>query len=351
VTEKEWLTTKDPVAMLTWARIERPTYSSYRSYPDNWRPMSDRQVRLLGVACCRQVWQSLIDGRSRKAVQVAERFADGLATPDQVRIAGAGAKRALYQANPLFEVDLPMRCLGPVGQLTDNNGLPRWFSVSNSLAAAQADLIRDIGGNPFQPVELEPTFLAGRRGCRRAGSYYTQPPGGVLVCPTCGDEAVLHWHPWLTPDVRSLAQAAYDERPGRECDKCQGCGSYKRIRGLPAACNVCDGEKYIPDGPLNPHRLAILADALEEAGCPSVCESPCPRCSPYHDDEKNPFHEPGYHPERDPASGRHEGGWTNCKTCKGGGVVRADNPLLQHLRSLGPHVRGCWVLDLLLGKE
>jgi hypothetical protein len=25
--------------------------------------------------------------------------------------------------------------------------------------------------------------------------------------------------------------------------------------------------------------------------------------------------------------------------------------LLQHCRAAGPHVRGCWVLDLLLGKE
>jgi hypothetical protein len=25
--------------------------------------------------------------------------------------------------------------------------------------------------------------------------------------------------------------------------------------------------------------------------------------------------------------------------------------ILDHLRSPGPHVRGCWVLDLLLGKE
>jgi hypothetical protein len=92
--------------------------------------------------------------------------------------------------------------------------------------AAQASLLRDIIGTPFQRLSLSP------------GTW--------------------------TPTVRTLAQAAYDER------------------GLPG-------------GQLDPARLTILADAFEEAGCD-----------------------------------------------------HAD--LLEHLRSPGPHVRGCFVLDLLLGK-
>jgi hypothetical protein len=50
-----------------------------------------------------------------------------------------------------------------------------------------------------------------------------------------------------------------------------------------------------PRGELDPARLAVLADALEDAGC-------------------------------------------------------ADADLMGHLRSPGPHVRGCWALDLILGK-
>lgn len=102
----------------------------------------------------------------------------------------------------------------------------------------------------------------------------------------------------------------------------------------------------------------ILADALEDAGCPAEEDAPCPACEPYHHDTENPWGvQPGYHPQRDPASGRHEGGWANCKTCNGGagrirpGVVRIPNPLLAHLRCGSVHVRGCWVLDLILGKE
>jgi hypothetical protein len=70
---------------------------------------------------------------------------------------------------------------------------------------------------------------------------------------------------WLTPTVSALAAAAHEDRS-------------------------------LPSGHLDLARLAVLADALEEAGC-------------------------------------------------------ADADLLGHLRAPGPHVRGCWALDLILGKE
>jgi hypothetical protein len=70
---------------------------------------------------------------------------------------------------------------------------------------------------------------------------------------------------WLTATVRALAQAAYNER-------------------------------LLPVGTLHPSRLAILADALEEAGC-------------------------------------------------------TEHAVLDHLRSPGPHVRGCWAVDAVLAKE
>lgn len=86
-------------------------------------------------------------------------------------------------------------------------------------------------------------------------------------------------------------------------------------------------------------RLAY-ADALDELPSETV---PCPSCSPYADDpcprcngsgewnhgeysqnwERCPEcsgtgkFPPGYRPQRDPASGRDEGGWTNCQTCNG----------------------------------
>lgn len=66
--------------------------------------------------------------------------------------------------------------------------------------------------------------------------------------------------------------------------------------GAFALAQAAYDERRLPSGHLDPTRLAIVADALEEDGCD-------------------------------------------------------DGELLQHLRGPGPHVRGCWVVDLLLGKE
>jgi hypothetical protein len=72
------------------------------------------------------------------------------------------------------------------------------------------------------------------------------------------------WLDWNGGVVVALAQSAYDDR-------------------------------VMPAGHLDATRLALLADALDDAGC-------------------------------------------------------ADAAILGHLRDSGPHVRGCWVVDLLLGK-
>src|SRR4051794_33865241 len=67
MTEAEWLASEDPQPMLAFVR-ER---------------IGERKARLFACACCRRVWDRLSHERSRRAVEVAERFADGLATPQQ----------------------------------------------------------------------------------------------------------------------------------------------------------------------------------------------------------------------------------------------------------------------------
>ena len=115
------------------------------------------------------------------------------------------------------------------------------------------------------------------------------------------DGAIMLMENHLAPDALSLASAAYEQRQD--------------------------------DGSLDPPRLAVLADALEEAGCVGEI---CPACGPLVIDLDPLIRSslPAYH----------------CGECD---LVthRLPQPLLAHLRLLGPHVRGCWALDLILGKE
>jgi hypothetical protein len=166
-------------------------------------------------------------------------------------------------------------------------------------------LLRDIVGTPFQAITERPT------GC-------------------------------LDPVVATLAQAAYDERKFF-CTVCKG--QWGTHDGGLSHCRRCDThDGHVNNGTLDPARLNILADALAEAGCPQ--EIPCPVC-----------HGSGweYLVNTDARRNEERYGWPcrYCRECREfctrDGYVH--HPVLVHLRSPGPHVRGCWALDLILGKE
>lgn len=309
MTESEWMTSGDPARMLDFL-----VHRSHLDMPWFVTP-SDRRLRLFACACCRQVWHLLADERSRRAVEVAERFADDEATDlAEGQRQGYAAHRRNTPVTFLpwaaCATDIIRQCFGP-----------HWFVACDAAklsSATQAVFLREIIGNPFRPY-------------RRFGS---------AICDSTMKE--LFALTWNGGAIGRMAKAIYEQRPGRVCEKCDGKGRVKDFGpyGYDRSwekCETCHGTGRIVDGTLDANTMSVLADALEDAGCPETVK--CEKC---HNGWATRFE------YRERVGAICGVGQETCPHCGGTGSV--PNPLLAHLRSDGPHVRGCWVLDVLLGK-
>jgi len=203
VTEQEWLACTDPEQMLEFLRGK----------------VSDRKLRLFAVACCRRIEHLFVDRHQRESLDIAERHADGFATDEELesarnandvelsahpgQLAEHAAKKAAFfvaiddaywaaieRRNAayavIFQADPePLEWWREPSsdehgrRLTPFTEGDLWLNAAGRAAAiaeatVQCELLREIFGNPFKLVSVDPA--------------------------------------WLTTNVVLLAQAIYDDR-------------------------------------------------------------------------------------------------------------------------------------------
>jgi YD repeat-containing protein len=241
MTEADWLACTDPKPMLEFLANK----------------ISERKRRLFGCACCRRRWADLNE-LTRPLIEAGERHADGVVDATEWIAAGRVAGQHLRGRGPRYA--------------------PTQRNAAFSAVITVVDAVQAVPGTEAAPeftrFEL-PAILGVVRMMLEAATVEQRTAAEAgelsnLVRDVLGNpfrQPVLDpgWLVWNSGTIPSLAQTVYDDR-------------------------------QLPAGTLDTARLAVLSDALEDAGC-------------------------------------------------------ADKTILDHVRDPGPHVRGCWVLDLLLGKE
>ncbi len=233
MTEAEWPKCDDPDRLLACARKKKVR-------------VGPREQRLLACGWARLLWGAM-DPLSRRAVEAAEGFADGVV---DVQTLAAAHDRAMA---------FHRRTIDPLDWVTRFGGRDVERTVAMSAVTKFGWEAAEGASRPSRPQPGRALFAV--RVCLDIGGLAGSPApslGAILrdvtgnpFCPAALDPA------WRTTEAVALAKAIYAERAF--------------------------------------DRLPILADALEDAGCD-----------------------------------REE--------------------LLRHCRGDGPHVRGCWAVDMVIDR-
>jgi hypothetical protein len=149
MTEQEWQVCRQVRMLLSHIRLSA----------------SGRKVRLFACACCRLIWPHLIDERSQSAVVVAERFADGHATEEELRAACADASEVTTLYAPRESLRHAALAAAWAASAFPYLGATRTAKYTRAIGGpipagdrAQAELLRHIIGNPFRTDEDHRTF-------------------------------------------------------------------------------------------------------------------------------------------------------------------------------------------------
>jgi hypothetical protein len=181
----------------------------------------ERKLRLFAVACFHRVRHLLTDRHMHRAVEVAERHADHLATIEEITairnstLAASSVlgDSAIPTAHTTIEACVraariaawePVLFPAKVAERPDSGASNQFeLGAADADAAgkkernAQALLLRDILGNPFRPVTIEPAWLSPSR-VTLAGNIYHHRAfdrmpilGNTLEGAGCDNSAIL----------------------------------------------------------------------------------------------------------------------------------------------------------------
>lgn len=249
--EADWQASSNPEAMLEFLQ--------------KTGNVSERKLRLFGCASCRTIWQRFLDPRNTRAVEVAEGYADGLASQADADFAAEESAEVIRSGSGPA-VEMAWRAATAADHLLPDES--RHLSLVWTYVACVKECEQLLAeGASDEMIDHWSEVSIGSGLPMGWTTLDVEAPLAILLREVVGPLPFrsVTVNPWLTTQVTSLAEAAYQERT-------------------------------LPEGTLDKSRLGILADALEEQGC-------------------------------------------------------KDADILGHLRGPGPHVRGCFALDLVLRKS
>jgi hypothetical protein len=256
VTGEEWLAMTDAAEMAPLMRYWGGSGPCHRCKAQpGWKPrpcdvcqdtslwprLSGRKLRLVACAACRVVWEALPNDNARRAVEAAERFAEGRTTAEQMR--HAYSQTASLIASVPSAATLSADALGlVVGRALDALAPPQQRQVEEAFSdrrtAALNEVFRVVGryGTAVREAvaaaeerirrevldELDRLLRQPRQALARAITDVTGDPTRPAAVPAA----------WLDAN-RGQARAV--------------------AQGIDADCRYDE--------------LPVLADALEEAGC------------------------------------------------------------------------------------
>src|SRR5262245_47131540 len=170
MSETSWLTSTKPYTLLSY--IPRAT--------------PERKFRLFACASCRRIAALMLDERSLQCVGVVERFADDEATKAEFLAAAQEAELAERSAsgNPARRAAYAVVLAAvPFSDVYVSNVIGRVLAAAHHRQEqnAQADLLRDIFGNPFRPIVFNPDWRTDTAVALAKGMYESRDFGAMPI--------------------------------------------------------------------------------------------------------------------------------------------------------------------------